>query len=195
MNLPILHNTSSKDVNAFINYWEKFYDERYKEDYFEIITKPVWEISDIDRLFKWKNNMGKKEKKLGKTKRIYVEKVVANLDWVNENRHKISYPDFVNRFKKLGPIWSITLLHAMEPLSYPIYDQHVHRAYCFLEGKELEELKTKDVYTRYQNEYLLFFKTFTFDVVKEYAQMKKVDNALWAFGKYLKQYSAMLVAG
>lgn len=191
MNVLILQPASASQIETFINFWDQFYNEEYKTDYFDIITKASWDIGDIDRLFKWKNNMGKKEKKLGKTKRVYVEKVEANLAWINANRQSVSYPAFVKQFRKFGPIWSLTLLHAMKPLIYPIYDQHVHRAYCFLSSIELSELKAKEAYEKYQTDYLPFFQCFTKRIPKSLEQMKKVDNALWAFGKFLKLYSRM----
>lgn len=192
INLPILQQHTTDNISSFNKYWKDYYDESYQRDYFEIIEKVVWDESDIEKLFKWKNNMGKEEKKLGKTKRTYVARASSHLDWINKNKDNVSIKDFIKEFKNLGPVWSITLLHAMSPLQFPIYDQHVHRAYCYFTNLPFITLKREDVYHLYQEQYLPFFREFTNTLDKTVAELKEVDNALWAFGKFLKQYSGMV---
>lgn len=90
-------------------------------------------------------------------------------------------------FKKSGPIWSITLLHALQPLIYPIYDQHAHRAFSYLITGKISKMPLRyQAYNTYFEEYVKFFNDFS-DMAKPYTR-KAVDEALWSFGKFLSIY-------
>ena len=67
---------------------------------------------------------------------------------------------------------------------FPIYDQHVHRAMAFLQTGEREEIPDYDPQKveSYWRRYLPFHATF------EGIESRSVDKALWAFGKFLKEY-------
>lgn len=64
---------------------------------------------------------------------------------------------------------------------FPIYDQHVHRAMAHLQGwTELEIPKSnKKKIEIYLEEYLDFYNSF------KGLPHKKVDEALWSYGKFL----------
>lgn len=189
MKLPLLTNKSTTNVKAFVSYWNRFYNEKYKMCYWEVINKTKWKKADVEKLFKWKNNMGEGDKsKLSPTKKIFVSRVSKKLPWINQHRSDVEIDSFRKEFKKFGPIWAITLLHAMRPTSYPIYDQHVHRAHCFLTHRKLDKAP---VYARYKT-YVLFFENFIADTPKNKYYLKKVDNALWAFGKFLSSYKRIM---
>lgn len=79
------------------------------------------------------------------------------------------------------------VMHILSPKIYPLYDQHVERAKRALLAQTLNANSTElniDTYKCYQ-EYFL-------DLTKEYATRnsieayKKIDEALWSFGKWLK---------
>ena len=82
------------------------------------------------------------------------------------------------------------LLHILAPEVYPIYDQHVERAKRVLTGQtnELHSGLTPDDYISYKEFFDSGLKDMfgTHDVVLE--QRKLLDDALWAFGKWMKNY-------
>jgi guanylate kinase len=55
----------------------------------------------------------------------------------------------------------------------------------YLQTQKIEELKNKDKVKleKYENEYLRFFN----EISPEITDYKKYDEAMWAFGKFLKQ--------
>ncbi len=77
----------------------------------------------------------------------------------------------------------IFLLHIIKPNYYPIYDQHIHRAYSFINGKDFRGISS-DMYdkkklTFYFNEYLPFVRRMNIQDLKE------MDEAFFAFGQFL----------
>lgn len=88
--------------------------------------------------------------------------------------------------KGFGFIWTIFVLHCFYPEIYPLYDQHVYRAYRFMdsEGKESPNLATNQwsEYAKYKD----FFKALLNELNIEYW---KLDRGLWAYGKHLKQFN------
>jgi hypothetical protein len=72
----------------------------------------------------------------------------------------------------------------ISPKTYPIFDQHVCRAYYYIEKKTLQEIPNNDHEKEelYFSEYLHFFNRLS----REGIDRKSLDEALWAFGKYLK---------
>ncbi len=86
--------------------------------------------------------------------------------------------------KGFGFIWTIFVLHCFYPKIYPLYDQHVYRAYKFMvsEGKECPSFAAND-----WNEYLQY-KTFFHDLLEELnLNYWNLDRGLWAYGKHIKQ--------
>jgi hypothetical protein len=76
-------------------------------------------------------------------------------------------------------------LHIIAPQIYPIFDQHVFRAFRFLLSNDVVEIpstNSKKERTYFQD-YLPFFNH-----LANISNMprKKVDEALWVFGKFLK---------
>ncbi|MGB8412392.1 MAG: hypothetical protein WCE23_06155, partial [Candidatus Binatus sp.] len=74
-------------------------------------------------------------------------------------------------------------LHCCRP-EFPMYDQHVHRAMTFIEEGQRDELGKKPDHRKieiYLTRYLSFYK-------EQFVRIepRRVDKALWAFGKFLK---------
>ncbi len=87
----------------------------------------------------------------------------------------------------MGSIWKIFLLHIIKPHEFPIYDQHVYRAYKYIEKNTIEEISNvnRNKYQNYLNQYLVFFDELKLKA-KE-CESKEIDEALWAFGKILSK--------
>lgn len=91
--------------------------------------------------------------------------------------------------KGFGLIWTIFVLHCFYPEVYPLYDQHVYRAYKFMvsEGKESHNSAAND-----WNEYVKY-KGFFNDLLNELnIDYWKLDRGLWAYGKHLKQFNVAI---
>jgi len=181
------------DAQSFVKFWKQFYDEQYAKEYDEVIASKSWTEEDLEKLFNWKNNMGKKEKKMSKSKKAFVKNASEHLEWLNESRGNVDLTNFLKLFKKAGPIWAITLLHALDPSKYPIFDQHVYRAFLFLSDNTQEDLKRRIVYDRYQTNYMPFFQKTAGTIEGSGLALKDLDNSLWAFGRFLSQYPTMLL--
>ncbi|MEA4826383.1 MAG: hypothetical protein VB130_07090 [Clostridium sp.] len=92
--------------------------------------------------------------------------------------------------KGFGFIWTVFVLHCFYPVIYPLFDQHVYRAYRFIitDGKECPNLAPDD-WNEYLN-YKIYFNELLNDSKIPYYQL---DKALWAYGKYIKQNSKIII--
>jgi hypothetical protein len=169
--LPVLREAFVSTAE-FINFWSKQYS--YENDHLyddnigkELIEDRIW------ALFKWKNGGPLSKKKQASVKENFINEIPCNLDNVN----LLTYLN-----KAGGAIWRIFWLHCNRPNIYPIYDQHVHRAMAKLKNWGRLEIpsKNKVKVEMYINHYLPFWREFL-----EYPP-KKVDEALWSYGKFLK---------
>jgi hypothetical protein len=159
----------------FINFWSKQYS--YPKDYLynnnigkELIEDRIW------ALFLWKNGKPLSEKKRLSVKNNFVREKIK----IPSSHDNLTLLPYLNR--PGGAIWRIFWLHCNYPNIFPIYDQHVHRAMATL--KDWEELEipfqNKDKVRTYIKSYLPFWKEFLG------FPLKKVDEALWSYGKFLK---------
>lgn len=82
-----------------------------------------------------------------------------------------------------GFIWGIFVLHCLYPKVYPLYDQHVYRAYKYILNPNIDLPNVAQNSWSEYHKYTNFFKKL---VLKENCSQVKVDRALWAYGKYLK---------
>jgi len=203
---PVL-TISKVNKSEFVDFWAKFYDfpinrNTTEEDYNSLISKNEFDENDIEKLFNWKNSMpiivrredGQAIKK-HQNKSIFLDKAKAELFTINKLKKDFN-PDKFNRTFKGSTIWKAFLLHIIDPKEFPIFDQHVYRAYCFLERLErkvpdefieLEKISNAKKMTIYKNEYIPFFENFNDKVLKN----RESDKALWAFGKFLKGYHSL----
>jgi hypothetical protein len=161
--------------SEFINFWSKQYF--YPKDYLyndnigkELIEDRIWD------LFLWKNGKPLLEKKKLSVKNNFIMEK-TKVPSKHDNLTLLSYLD-----KPGGMIWRIFWLHCNYPKIFPIYDQHVHRAMAKLKNWpkiDIPSLNKTKIRT-YINHYLPFWrKFFKFPP-------KKVDEALWSYGKFLK---------
>jgi hypothetical protein len=178
---PIIVNKGT--ISQFIDCWNRFYDYSGNEIYFKHLNKNTLEASDIKELFKWKNGM-----RLSTLKDISFEtKILPRLGILNDLKKEkgISFQTINNSFPDVSAIWRIFLAHIIKPNRFPIFDQHVYRSMVYLQTNKIEELENNDHIKlhKYEHEYLSFFN----EVSPEIADYKKYDEAMWAFGRFLKQ--------
>jgi len=174
MNLPV-YIEKFVSVSEFVAFWSRQYTYDNEHLYDENIGKELTE-DRIWKLFLWKNGKPLSEKKRISVKQNFIdEKIVFPPDLDN-----IFLEIYLNR--PGGAIWRIFWLHCNYPKKYPIYDQHVHRTMASMKKwKELEiPYYNKSKVDCYISYYLPFWREFS-DLPP-----KKVDEALWIYGKFLK---------
>jgi hypothetical protein len=188
-------NVSYKNISIkdFILHWSKLYPILSIDDlYVKSIRKSEYTEEDIDGFFHWKNGMkinGHLQKQAS------VNNLKHLLPHINELKYEFDLESFNDYFGKMGVIWQIFLLHIIRPKKYPIFDQHVYRAHIFLtegEIKELTAVNNKQKLRYYFDVYQpCFLKT-----KRETKQTRKIDQAYWAFGKFLQtKYAQELIDG
>jgi hypothetical protein len=165
--------------DAFVEYWVSKYplvnEPLYKANIGKPLTaKRVW------ALFEWKNNGPISKRKRDSIQRNYIDD--------KPKAPRAGDRDGLVRFvcQPGGAIWRIFWLHCYDPLQYPIFDQHVYRAMLrLLDGKAAEPPATnRGKALAYADEFVSFFKAC------DYPSGKLHDQALWSYGKYLKNSNA-----
>lgn len=88
-----------------------------------------------------------------------------------------------------GFIWALFVLHCYYPEEYPLYDQHVYRAYKYHEsGGQINKSAAPNSWREYAR-----YRTFFLDLKQKYAyQYWLLDRGLWALGKEIKQGNYVL---
>jgi len=177
-------------IEDFVTFWRKAYDDS-DEKYKNHINKHPKSEKDIIALYEWKNGGRLSERK----RKSLQTKILRKLGIINNLSQDLELDKFFNEFRDVSAIWKLFLLHVIQPESYPMLDQYVMRAYYFLtEGSINKNLtvKEKDKLEFYKRYYLSFFNGLA-DQVKSKHSRKHVDEALWAFGKFLKSsYTKMI---
>ena len=181
--LPLLQLSKKQYSNReFVDFWKSFYsnDKENDQRYTNNINKTVFTPRDIDNLFWWKNGMKINDHP---TKSRSVGDVKEKIKHVNALKERFDPTLFKDKFGKMGVVWQIFLLHIINPGEYPIYDQHVYRAYHYLHFGVIEEIPAtrKTSLEFYHEKYRPFFKQFR----PRYCRHRDVDLALWCFGKFL----------
>jgi hypothetical protein len=190
MKLVTLVNTKNENLIDFINSWSKLYSFSNEAIYSNSIGKETFTKTDIQNLYKWKNGMklsGLKQKSLD-------TKIKAKLSIINvfKKNNSIDLESFKIEFKKVSAVWKIFLLHIIKPNKYPIYDQHIHRAFLFIHNEDWSNIqntmndKVKEKF--YFERYLPFIEA------KNIKDLKKLDEAFFAFGQFLntRNYATLL---
>lgn len=115
------------------------------------------------------------------------QKIIAHLPTIQELAKEWAATTFDAKFGKLSTVWQTFLMHIIQPDQFPIFDQHVYRAYAYLQTGQGKELKgTITTQLTYYAEYCSFFD----QVSRECPNLspRSLDKAFWAFGKFIKQY-------
>jgi hypothetical protein len=174
MKLPIFKQELVGKSN-FLSFWSRQYSYKYEHLYNDNIGKELTE-KRIWALFVWKNGGPLSEKKSTSVRRNFIKERTKMP--LNSDKGFL----FTYLSKPGGAIWRIFWLHCNYPQTYPMCDQHVHRTMAKIkEWKDIEiPIYNKDKVEIYINEYLPFWDEFS-----EFPS-KRVDEALWAYGKFLK---------
>ena len=129
---------------------------------------------------------------------FYVWKYLSdNIDNIRKNipsKLQDSEPKVLIEMKEksgFGFIWGLFILHSLYPKIYPLYDQHVYRAYKYILNSNVV---LPNIASNSWSEYYKYTIFFNELVSKKNCSPIKADRALWAYGKYLKtKYSSKLM--
>jgi hypothetical protein len=118
---------------------------------------------------------------------LYLSETETELRLRIPERFPRDRPDIVDELQamdRIGFVLAVFVLHCSHPEVYPLYDQHVYRAYRYLDtsGREITG-SAPGVWVEYAR-YRDFFQAQVREVGLPYWQ---VDRALWAMGRHLKQ--------
>ena len=180
LTMPIIDLIHVETLPQFITFWSKKYayggDEKYKLVYKKPLTK-----DDLKVLYTWKNGM-----ELSKAKNKSLEtKILLHLEKINalKAQKEIDLKVFREEFGHISAVWQIFLLHIIQPKTYPIYDQHVHRAYRYIKGQSYKDINASIYKTKklafYFDEYLPFIES------QRISNLREMDKAFFAFGQFL----------
>jgi hypothetical protein len=191
MKLPLLKINRSSDIHEFIEFWSQLYHYPSEIDYDSLIQKEELSEDELKELFKWKNGMnlsGAKEKSFN-------EKIRVEWDWIKANRNasNLDLEVFKDKFKPVSTVWKIFLLHVINPKKYPIYDQHIHRAYNFMKGEDFSKISS-NYPTNFRKEEFYFETYLPFVESLKVKDLKTMDDAFFAFGQFLntRSYAKLL---
>lgn len=190
MNLNTLIPTST-NIQEFINFWSKQYAYTNEKTYYNSITKKIFQLNDIQNLYIWKNGM-----KLSVLKQKYLDtKIKAKLSIINTFKANVNIDveAFKKEFKGVSAVWKIFLLHSIKPNKYPIYDQHIHRAFLYIHSEDWSNI-SNDTITNKNKEQFYFERYVPFVNSINYSDLKKLDEAFFAFGQFLntRNYGKLL---
>lgn len=91
----------------------------------------------------------------------------------------------VNAIDGIGFVYTLFVLHCENPRLFPLYDQHVWRAYLYFINKDYKSVKTASQSWVSFEKYSTWFKS----QLKSLGDIHptELDRALWTFGKELKK--------
>lgn len=165
----------------FVEFWASQYHDPREALYERCIGRP-YAVEEVLDLFRWKNGGKLSARKQESVFKNYVDR----LEEFESLPLETSPSEFLQKWSSGGAIWRIFWLHCWRPDRYPIYDQHVHRAAARIESwpaGELPGAPGKQV-AAYLQQYLPFCEKHGFTTRAD-------DRALWAYGKFLKSFTAL----
>ncbi|APS40608.1 hypothetical protein [Salegentibacter sp. T436] len=181
MNLPTLNNQFENSLKLFIDKWSKLYSFSNKAIYSKSIVKEIFTKTDIQNLYNWKNGM-----KLSVLKQKSLDtKIITKLPIINAYKKSdtIELEAFKIEFKKVPAVWKIFLLHIIKPSKYPIYDQHIHRAFLYIHNGAWSNVR--NTMSNKAKEEFYFEKYLPFIESQNIKDIKQLDEAFFAFGQFL----------
>jgi hypothetical protein len=181
-NLLILHQAQETDLPKFIDFWSRLYRYPQENLYNSTIAKSQFDADDLQNLFKWKNGMDLSKKKQHSLDR----KIKFKIKLINNMKLQPDFEleQFLSEFNHLTAVWKIFLLHIIKPLQYPIYDQHINRAYNFVHGLEYRHISASSMTCKSKEEF--YFNTYLgFIGSQGNINLKKIDEAFFALGQFL----------
>jgi hypothetical protein len=122
-------------------------------------------------------------------------KIKTNLSIINtfKKSDTIDLEAFKIEFKKVSAVWKIFLLHIIKPNKYPIYDQHIHRAFLFIHNEDWDNISNTSINSK-SKEQFYFERYLPFIEANDIKDLKRLDEAffcIWSVSKYSKLSNAI----
>jgi hypothetical protein len=172
---------------AFVDFWSQQYDYPVLDLYEGSLVRTPITPERLRRLFTWKNGITLSTKK----DQSLEDKILAKLDVIQSLEQEFDPELFDHHFGQLRVVWRVFLLHIIDNERFPIFDQHVYRAHrCLLDPSKITEEKDPPVTLDAYEEYRPFFQDL---MDRSGTDGLSVDQALWAYGKFLRRYPRMFV--
>lgn len=181
MKLPTIKKNYEKEFKNFVEYWSKLYYYNLSDKYDSRINNQTFSEDDLYELYFWKNGM----KLSGPKLKSFNNKILKKIKIINEYKlnEKFDTKEFFIEFKDVSFVWKIFLLHIIKPKKYPIYDQHIHRTYLYINKLKWDNItaniRDKDKSTFYLDKYMPFIAK------QNRMKIKNIDEAMFTFGKFL----------
>ena len=201
-------------ARQFVEYWSKQYpyDSAKVFDSDEVIDY-IDELNlgdnlseqNVKRLLRWKDPRMLTEKILSGSRKgnenKKVLKVIEKREQINKfRRSEIGVDDFKNETERIFPngfVWRIFLFHIARPFEYPIADQNVFRTFSTQKLTKTPE-DWDEGYQQYRDYFFQIAissgiivekpKGHEADIKEIVKRLKRVDDALFAFGQFLNSY-------
>jgi hypothetical protein len=185
---PVFQMSMFTDANSFVKCWSSLYNYSNYEIYQSIITKSELSKGDLRSLFEWKNGMNLSIKK----EHSFLNQILQQEELIYELKRDFDQDKFEKSFGKISAIWQIFLLHIIKPSYCPIFDQHVYRAFRFIQNQDEKPLPSAQTAKLkiFHEQYCPFFLDML-DLADKYDHFE-IDKALWTFGKMLKKYRGLV---
>lgn len=181
MKTPIIKIEYENEFKTFVTYWSKLYFYKLSEKYDTRISNKIYSPNDLKEFYIWKNGMILSKLKL----KSFEDKILSKIEIINNFKLDVNFniEEYLKEFKNVKFVWKIFLLHLIKPDKYPIYDQHIHRAYLYINKLNWinisEKIKDEEKSIFYFDSYLPFIE-------KEVKlKIKNIDEAMYTFGKFL----------
>jgi len=212
MYVPALTDVEKFDLakaSEFVEFWCQFYDDRVtvlgskqEIDYFsELNIGNELTEENVRRLLRWKDRQRLSERILSGPNEGHenprVTKVLANLSTINEFRKDQSTnSDLLQTLAGIFPngvVWGAFLRHIAKPHVCPIADQNVFRAWSLHTG--LEDKQSWETYAAYRDYFTEIARALGItETIGNLRELKRIDNALFVFGQFLKAYHPRFAA-
>ena len=193
MNIKTLNIKKTETLQEFCDVWALLYtdSERDETHYLPAINSEIIDKELLLKFYEWKNGSILSQLK----EKSYKENIESKLQEINNlrNNQTTDFGIIKDIFPKVSDIWLITLAHLINPSCFPVFDQHVYRAYKFMTYNTIEMPeydKEKERVKLYLDKYLPFFDSLTSSDTT--VSRKKLDEALWGFGKFIGKYNSII---
>lgn len=171
------------NLQEFIKFWSQFYSDNQNFDekfYYPYISNEGLLKDDfLKNLWRWKMQVHYNNSSNQRALKLMEEnkEIIRNFSKSNPD-----FDDLYNFSRKIfrsGIVYSIFLFHICKPEEYPIFDQHVFRAFTFITKKEIIK-DTTDIKDYWK------YRDFVFSIHRRYkVNLRDIDKGLMAFGQFL----------
>lgn len=194
-----------RNIGPFVEFWSQFANTKVFEQGGKTQIDYIAELNlgadltegNVRKLVRWKDPLRLTHTILTDPENARsnpkVDRILQNIGSLNDFRRGVlteaEIKAVVDEIFPGGFVYKIFLLHIAKPHLYPIADQHVFRSYSV--HKKVTAEITWETYEGYREYFSkLACELGVEEVSENVEQLKKIDNALMAFGQFLNKYNS-----